>query len=110
MYKYSVIIIIKNTKKYLKKCLDSVVNQTFRNFEVIVVDDCSNESSQDIVDQYKLGTIPIQYIYLKKSCGPGGARNQGLKIAKGDYILFIDSDDWIDIDCLQKSTPILGKR
>lgn len=66
MYKYSVIIIIKNTKKYLEKCLDSVVNQTFHNFEIIVVDDCSNESSQDIIDQYQLGIIPIQYIYLKK--------------------------------------------
>ena len=109
MYKYSVIIIIKNTKKYLEKCLDSVVNQTFHNFEIIVVDDCSNESSQDIIDQYQLGIIPIQYIYLKKNCGPGGARNRGLEIAKGEYILFIDSDDWIDIDCLQKATPILEK-
>lgn len=107
MYKYSIVIIIKNTKKYLSKCLDSIVNQTFRNFEIIIVDDCSDESSQDIVEQYQLPTISIQYIYLKENCGPGGARNRGLQIAKGDYILFIDSDDWIDIDCLQKSISVL---
>ena len=107
MYKYSIIIIIKNTKKYLSKCLDSVVNQTFRDFEIIIVDDCSDESSQDIVKQYQSVTFPLQYIYLKKSIGPGGARNRGLEAAKGDYVLFIDSDDWIDVDCLQKATPIL---
>ena len=63
MYKYSIIIIIKNTKKYLSKCLDSVVNQTFRDFEIIIVDDCSDESSQDIVKQYQSVTFPLQYIY-----------------------------------------------
>lgn len=109
MYKYSIVIIIKNTKKYLRKCLDSVVNQTFQNIEIIIVDDCSDESSQDIIDKYQSQIIPIQYLYLKKSVGPGGARNCGLKIAKGDYILFIDSDDWIDIDCLQKATPVLER-
>ena len=109
MYKYSIVIIIKNTKMYLEKCLDSVVNQTFQDFEIIVVDDCSDESSQDIIDKYQTEKLPIQYIYLKKSIGPGGARNCGLKITKGDYILFIDSDDWIDIDCLQKATPVLEK-
>lgn len=59
MYKYSIIIIIKNTKKYLSKCLDSVVNQTFRDFEIIIVDDCSDESSQDIVKQYQSVTFPL---------------------------------------------------
>lgn len=91
----------------MTKCLDSVVNQTFQDFEIIIVDDCSNESSQDIIKQYQTATVPLQYIYLKKSVGPGGARNRGLEIAKGDYVLFIDSDDWIDVDCLQKATPIL---
>ncbi len=107
MYKYSIIIIIKNTKIYLSKCLDSVVNQTFKSFEIIIVDDCSDESSQDIVNQYLSVGLPIHYIYLKKSIGPGGARNKGLTVANGEYVLFIDSDDWIDVDCLQKSTPIL---
>lgn len=109
MYKYSIVIIIKNTKQYLKKCLDSVVNQAFRDFEIIIVDDCSDENSQDIIDTYQTKIIPIQYLYLKKSIGPGGARNRGLEIAKGDYVLFIDSDDWIDVNCLQKATPVLEK-
>lgn len=90
MYKYSIIIIIKNTKKYLSKCLDSVVNQTFRDFEIIIVDDCSDESSQDIVKQYQSVTFPLQYIYLKKSIGPGGARNRGLEAAKGDYGRYVN--------------------
>lgn len=109
MYKYSVIIIIKNTKKYLQKCLDSVINQSFKNFEIIIVDDCSDEKSQDIIDQYKQQTIPIKYIYLSQSIGPGGARNCGLEVACGDYILFIDSDDWIDTNCLQKASTILDQ-
>ncbi len=109
MFKYSIIIIIKNTKQYLQKCLDSIVNQTFLDFEMIIVDDCSDESCQDIIDLYQSESLSLQYIYLKQSVGPGGARNYGLKIAKGDYVLFIDSDDWIDIDCLQTATPILEK-
>lgn len=109
MYKYSIIIIIKDTKKYLSKCLDSVVNQTFKNFEIILVDDCSNKSSNDIAKKYQSAAFPLQYIYLEKSIGPGGARNRGLEVAKGDYVLFIDSDDWIDVDCLQKATPILDQ-
>ena len=72
MYKYSIIIIIKNTKKYLSKCLDSVVNQTFRDFEIIIVDDCSDESSQDIVKQYQSVTFPsrtqCQDIFCGKTC------------------------------------------
>lgn len=109
MYKYSIIIIIKNTRNYLCKCLDSVVNQTFLDYEIIIVDDCSDESCLDIIEQYQSDSLSLQYIYLKESIGPGGARNHGLKIAKGDYILFIDSDDWIDIDCLQNAAPILDK-
>lgn len=109
MFKYSIIVIIKNTKKYLCKCLDSIVNQTFQNFEIIIVDDCSDESSENIVKQYKATFFNLQYIFLKKSIGPGGARNRGLEVAKGEYVMFIDSDDWIDVDCLQKATPILDK-
>lgn len=109
MYKYSIIIIVKNTKQYLSKCLDSVVNQTFKDYEIIIVDDCSDEKCEDIVCKYQNDLNFINYIYLEKSIGPGGARNHGMNLAQGDYILFIDSDDWIDVNCLQVATPILER-
>lgn len=109
MYKYSIIIIIKDTKKFLKKCLDSVVNQTYSSYEIIVVDDCSVEKSDDIIEEYSNINRSITYKYLNTSKGPGGARNIGISLALGEYILFIDSDDWIDINCLQEATPILEK-
>ncbi len=109
MYKYSVIIIIKDTKKYLKKCLDSIINQTYSSYELIIVDDCSVEKSNDIVEEYSSFDHPIRYEYLNESKGPGGARNIGINISHGEYILFVDSDDWLDINCLQEATPILEK-
>lgn len=109
MYKYSIIIIVKDTKQYLSKCLDSVINQTFQNYEIIIIDDCSEDKSMDIVCKYQKDVSAIKYIYLENSIGPGGARNYGINVAQGEYILFIDSDDWIDIDCLQVATPILEK-
>lgn len=109
MYKCSIVIIEKNTKKYLRKCLDSVVNQNIENYEIIIIDDCSDEKSIDIIKEYQRQVVPIKYLYLEESIGPGGARNYGLDIAKGEYILFIDSDDWIDINCLQVAIPIMDQ-
>lgn len=109
MYKYSIIIIVKDTKKYLKKCLDSIVNQTYSNYEIIIIDDCSVEKSNDIAEEYSSPEHMIIYKYLNESKGPGGARNIGTSLSHGEYILFIDSDDWIDINCLQEATPILEK-
>lgn len=109
MIKYSIIIIIKNTKRYLKKCLDSVINQTYSKYEIIVIDDCSDEKSFDIIEEYSTEHCKIKYEYINENVGPGGARNIGIDLASGDYILFIDSDDWIDINCLIEATPVLEK-
>lgn len=109
MYRFSVIVIIKNTREYLQKCLDSIANQSFKDYEVIIVDDASVQKSDDIIDLYHNQIPNIQYIYLSQTLGPGGARNFGLKKAQGEYIIFIDSDDWIDIDCLEKADDTLGK-
>lgn len=106
---FSVIVIIKNTREYLTKCLDSIANQSFKDYEVILVDDASDQKSDDIIAFYRNQISTIQYIYLNNALGPGGARNRGLKEAKGKYIIFIDSDDWIDIDCLEKAASILEK-
>lgn len=104
----SVIVIIKDTRDYLKKCLDSVSNQSFRNLQVIVVDDHSHESSDDIVAEYK-GKIDISYYYLEKGTGPGGARNIGLKYATGELVFFLDSDDWIDLEYLSAVEEVMSK-
>lgn len=90
--KVSIIIPIYNTEKYLKRCLDSVVNQTYKNLEIILIDDGSTDNSPKIIDTYAKKDSRIKAIH-QKNAGQSAARNHGLKIATGDYISFIDGDD-----------------
>lgn len=99
MPKFSVIIPVYNTEKYLKKCLDSVFNQSFSDYEVIVVNDGSTDGSIDIINEYKVELINLE---KKETIGPSYARNLGVSKAKGEYILFLDSDDYYEPDLLQK--------
>ena len=94
MPKFSIIIPVYNVEKYVKKCLDSVFLQSFRDFEVIVVNDGSTDKSLDIVKKYDVKIIN------QKNQGLSEARNNGVKIANGEYILFLDSDDYIQKDLL----------
>ena len=105
--KISVIIIVKDTREFLPKCLDSIQNQTMRDMEVLVVDDHSAVSSEDIVARYQ-GCMSITYHYLPEECGPGGTRNYGLQQAAGEYICFLDSDDWLDLNYLQTAEEIMS--
>lgn len=93
----SIIIPVYNVEKYLKRCLESVINQTYRNLEIILVDDGSKDSSGKICDEYAEQDKRIKVIH-KKNGGASSARNMGLDIAQGNYIGFIDSDDWIELD------------
>ena len=102
----SVIIPVKNTGKYINKCLDSIISQTLKIIEIIVVDDNSKENILQYISFY-LEDPRINYIKLNQTAGPGGARNKGLEIAKGQYIGFCDSDDWIDIDYFQQAVSIM---
>lgn len=98
--KISVIVPVYKVEKYLRKCLDSILNQTFQDFELILVSDGPEEDDlicEEYAQKYKNITL-IKGV----NKGPGGARNVGLDIAKGDYIAFIDSDDWIESDYLAK--------
>lgn len=104
----SVIIIVKDTREFLPKCLDSIANQTMQDFEVLVVDDCSKISSKDVVTQYQ-NRFDISYHMLPEERGPGGARNYGLQQSKGEYICFLDSDDWIDLDYLRCSASLMSQ-
>lgn len=102
MSKISVIIPIYNVEKYLEKCLKSVINQTYKDLEIICVDDCSPDNSNKIVQEYLKKDSRIKLIKREKNGGLSAARNSGLEIATGDYIYFLDSDDWIDLDYLEK--------
>ena len=93
--KVSVIVPVYNVEKYLDRCLDSIINQTLNEIEIILVDDGSTDSSGEKCDEYKKKDLRIKVIH-KKNKGLGYARNSGLKVATGKYIAFVDSDDYID--------------
>lgn len=95
--KISVIIPVYNREKSLKKCLDSVMGQTYKNLEIILVDDGSKDSSGVICDEYAAGDSRIKVIH-QQNAGVAAARNAGLAMATGDYIGWVDSDDWIEPD------------
>lgn len=101
MCEISIIIPVYNTDKYLRRCLDSISGQTFRKYEVILVDDGSADNSPAICDEYSSKDTRISVVH-KANGGVSSARNTGLDIAKGKYITFIDSDDWIEADYLQE--------
>ena len=97
--KVSIIIPVYDVSKYLRKCLDSVINQILKEIEIIIINDCSPDPKDDeICTEYAKKDKRIVYVKHEKNLGPGGARNTGIKIAKAEYIGFIDSDDWIDYD------------
>lgn len=94
----SVIIPVFNTREYLKRCIDSILNQTLKSVEIIVVDDASTQNIKEFLDAEYPNTDNLIYIRNETRQRPGGARNRGLEIAKGKYISFIDSDDWLDLN------------
>ena len=98
--KISIIIPIFNAEKYLERCISSVLNQTYKNFEAILVDDGSTDNSSLICDNYALKDKRIKIIH-KKNGGVSSARNVGVENSEGKYIVFMDSDDFIDTDCLE---------
>lgn len=100
----SVIIPFYNTEKYIAECLDSVLAQTFQDFEVIAVDDCSTDNSLKIVESYreKFGGR-LKILRLKKNSGNNGIpNNTGLALSRGEYVIFLDSDDTITFDAFEK--------
>lgn len=100
--KFSIIIPVYNVEKYLPKCLDSVINQTNQDFEVIVVNDGTPDNSQKIIDEY-LERYPDKIKgFIKENGGLSDARNYGISKASGEYIIFLDSDDYIDEHLLEK--------
>lgn len=95
--KVSVIVPVYNVEKYLSKCIESIINQTLKDIEIILVNDGSTDNSGKIIDRYAVKDKRIKVIH-KKNEGQGSARNAGIDIATGEYVGFVDSDDWIDSD------------
>ncbi len=97
----SIIIPVYNAEEYLARCLDSVINQTHTDLEIILVNDGSGDSSGDVCLDYAKRDKRIRYIY-KKNEGAGAARYCGAEMATGDYLFFVDSDDYLEIDAIEK--------
>lgn len=98
----SVIVPVYNVEKYLRECLDSIVNQTFQDIEVIVVNDGSPDNSQAIIDEYCQRYPDMVKGYIKENGGLSDARNYGIERASGEYIAFVDSDDYISRDMFRQ--------
>ena len=101
--KVSVIIPVHNGERYISRCIESVLNQSYKNIELIIVDDNSNDSSYEIIEKYLKSFTCINYIKNDTCMGPAVARNRGLKYSQSDFILFLDCDDWIDLNCIEKA-------
>ncbi|WP_148558124.1 glycosyltransferase family 2 protein [Terrisporobacter glycolicus] len=101
MPKVSIIVPIYKVEKYLRQCIDSIINQSLKDIEIILVDDGSPDNCPRICDEYKEKDIRIKVIH-KKNGGLSSARNAGMKIATGEYIGFVDSDDYIENDMYKK--------
>lgn len=95
--KLSIIVPVYNVEKYLPQCIESILSQTYKNIELILVDDGSTDSCPSICDQYKEKDSRVTVIH-KENGGQGSARNCGINICKGDYIAFVDSDDYVDVN------------
>lgn len=101
VFKISVIVPVYNVEKYLSKCIDSILNQTYKNIELILIDDGSVDGSFKICNDYAQSNDFIKVIH-KKNEGVSSARNDGLKVATGDMVMFVDADDFLQVNMLEK--------
>lgn len=106
-YYFSVIIPVYNVANYIAKCLDSVLNQNLSDFEIICVNDSSPDNSREIIEEYIKANKNITCID-RPNGGLSAARNSGINAAKGKYIIFLDSDDWLEMDVLSQFSKILA--
>lgn len=110
MIKFSIVIPVYNVEKYIKRCLESVKQQSYQDYEVIIVNDGTKDNSQNIIDEFLEENNTEKFkSYLKENGGLSDARNYGVKLTTGDYIIFIDSDDYIDRDLLQTLNEAIEK-
>jgi glycosyltransferase involved in cell wall biosynthesis len=104
----SIIVTSYNKGAFIQECLESVLNQTFREFEVIIVDDCSTDNTIDVLKSY-LVNPKIKFLQLEVNKGANYCRNRGAELGKGLYLLFLDADDVLSLDCLTRRIQIIEK-
>ena len=100
MITLTVIIPVYNADKYVEECVKSVLNQNFENYEIILVNDCSTDASGEICNSLSMECKKIKVIHHKKNYGVSISRNNGINAANGEYIIFLDSDDYLMDGCL----------
>lgn len=108
--KFSVVVPNFNSEKWIVRLLDSIEKQTYKDYEVIIIDDISEDNSPKIIENYKENSDfpPVYFFKNRKKLWNGGSRNKGVEFAVGEYILFLDSDDFLDSDnCLQRIAEII---
>ena len=108
MFKVSIIIPVYNAELFIDKCIESIINQTYKNLEIILINDGSSDRSGEICNNYALSDNRIQVIEIKNK-GASFARNVGINLATGNYIMFVDSDDWIEKDMIENMIKLLAK-
>ena len=99
--KYSIIVPAYNTGDAIRRCIDSVLKQTYINWELVIVDDGSKDKTPEIIEEYTNNDNRIKAFHIPNG-GVSNARNVGLVEVQGEYVMFVDSDDWIDPDYLQQ--------
>lgn len=105
----SIVIPAYNVERYIERCLDSILKQTYRNLEILVIDDCSTDTTSNIIDSYANRDHRIRAIHHKNNLGYSGARNTGLDNCHGKYVTFVDADDWVEIDYVKYLYTILSE-
>ncbi len=108
-YKVSILVAAYNTEKYLRQCLDSLINQTLQDIQIICIDDASTDSTSNILKEYSIKDKRITILTQKENQGQAKARNRGLEIATGEFITMTDSDDWLAPDALEKAYEVSKK-
>ena len=104
----SIVVPVYKVEKYIKRCVDSILNQTYRNIEILLIDDESPDNSGAICDKLASTDKRIRVIH-QKNTGVSGARNTGIRLARGDYLAFVDSDDWIDKEMISVLYNLMQK-
>jgi len=108
--KVSVIIPVYNTGKLLKRCIDSVLEQSYKNVEIICIDDCSTDESPRVLEEYARDNEKITVLFNSENVGQGRSRMKGISVSKGEYIFFVDSDDYLDKDYVNTYLKAVAKK